>query len=89
MLENPKLLAKLKAEGKPSFEVPEEFKNKCVSEFLSPSQGLSLTVIQERHGKLDFRSQGEGEGETESSSVGQPSEEEGSEVSAIFPQWSP
>ncbi|KAG6903233.1 hypothetical protein C0995_000128 [Termitomyces sp. Mi166 len=28
MLENPKLLAKLKAEGKPSVEVPEEFKNK-------------------------------------------------------------
>ncbi|KAF8073596.1 hypothetical protein FPV67DRAFT_1373409, partial [Lyophyllum atratum] len=27
-LENPKLLAKLKAEGKPSVEVPEEFKNK-------------------------------------------------------------
>ncbi|KAI8994119.1 zinc knuckle-domain-containing protein [Trametes punicea] len=28
MLENPKLLAKLKAEGKPSVEVPEEFKSK-------------------------------------------------------------
>ncbi|KAG6820522.1 hypothetical protein H0H93_015995 [Arthromyces matolae] len=28
MLENPKVLAKLKAEGKPSVEVPEEFKNK-------------------------------------------------------------
>ncbi|KAG6910671.1 hypothetical protein DXG01_008715 [Tephrocybe rancida] len=27
-LENPKLLAKLKAEGKPSVEVPEEFKKK-------------------------------------------------------------
>lgn len=30
MLENPKLLDKLKKEGKPSVEVPEEFKNKCV-----------------------------------------------------------
>ena len=30
MLENPKLLAKLKADGKPSVEVPEEFKSKCV-----------------------------------------------------------
>ena len=29
-LENPKVLAKLKAEGKPSVEVPEEFKNKWV-----------------------------------------------------------
>ncbi|KAI0354926.1 hypothetical protein OH77DRAFT_1404463 [Trametes cingulata] len=28
MLENPKLLAKLKADGKPSVEVPEEFKSK-------------------------------------------------------------
>ncbi|KAG2151406.1 zinc knuckle-domain-containing protein [Suillus clintonianus] len=28
MLENPKLLAKLKAEGKPSVEVPEEFRTK-------------------------------------------------------------
>ncbi|KAI0648124.1 zinc knuckle-domain-containing protein [Trametes meyenii] len=28
MLENPKVLAKLKAEGKPSVEVPEEFKSK-------------------------------------------------------------
>ncbi|KAI9443225.1 hypothetical protein H4582DRAFT_1791914, partial [Lactarius indigo] len=27
-LENPRLLAKLKADGKPSIEVPEEFKNK-------------------------------------------------------------
>ncbi|KAI9465485.1 zinc knuckle-domain-containing protein [Lactarius psammicola] len=27
-LENPRLLAKLKADGKPSVEVPEEFKNK-------------------------------------------------------------
>lgn len=34
MLENPKALAKLKADGKPSVEVPEEFKKKCVSEFL-------------------------------------------------------
>jgi hypothetical protein len=30
MLENPKLLAKLKAEGKPSVEVPEEFRTKYV-----------------------------------------------------------
>ena len=30
-LENPKLLAKLKLEGKPSVEVPEEFKNKYLS----------------------------------------------------------
>lgn len=30
MLENPKVLAKLKVEGKPSVEVPEEFKKKCV-----------------------------------------------------------
>lgn len=29
-LENPKVLAKLKADGKPSVEVPEEFKSKCV-----------------------------------------------------------
>lgn len=29
-LENPRLLAKLKADGKPSIEVPEEFKNKFV-----------------------------------------------------------
>ncbi|KAI0768979.1 zinc knuckle-domain-containing protein [Trametes elegans] len=28
MLENPKVLAKLKADGKPSVEVPEEFKSK-------------------------------------------------------------
>ncbi|KAH7885379.1 zinc knuckle-domain-containing protein [Phlebopus sp. FC_14] len=28
MLENPRSLAKLKADGKPSVEVPEEFKNK-------------------------------------------------------------
>jgi hypothetical protein len=34
MLENPKVLAKLKADGKPSVEVPEEFKKKCVSKFL-------------------------------------------------------
>jgi nitrate reductase beta subunit len=32
MLENPKLLAKLKAEGKPSVEVPEEFKTKYVDQ---------------------------------------------------------
>jgi hypothetical protein len=31
MLEKPQLLAKLKAEGKPSVEVPEEFKRKSVS----------------------------------------------------------
>ena len=30
-LENPRLLAKLKAEGQPSVEVPEEFKRKYVS----------------------------------------------------------
>ncbi|KAF9452900.1 hypothetical protein P691DRAFT_659741 [Macrolepiota fuliginosa MF-IS2] len=30
-LENPRVLAKLKADGKPSVEVPEEFKNKWVS----------------------------------------------------------
>lgn len=29
-LENPRVLAKLKAEGKPSVEVPEEFKHKYV-----------------------------------------------------------
>lgn len=29
-LENPRVLAKLKADGKPSVEVPEEFKNKYV-----------------------------------------------------------
>lgn len=30
MLENPRVLAKLKADGKPSVEVPDEFKKKCV-----------------------------------------------------------
>ena len=30
MLENPKVLAKLRAEGKPSVEVPDEFKRKYV-----------------------------------------------------------
>ncbi|KIK13203.1 hypothetical protein PISMIDRAFT_119320 [Pisolithus microcarpus 441] len=30
MMENPRLLAKLKADGKPSVEVPEEFTKKCV-----------------------------------------------------------
>ena len=34
MLENPKLLAKLKAEGKPSVEVPEEFRIKYVDHVL-------------------------------------------------------
>jgi hypothetical protein len=29
-LENPSLISKLRAEGKPSVEVPEEFKSKCV-----------------------------------------------------------
>lgn len=33
-LENPRVLAKLKADGKPSVEVPEEFKNKFVHFFL-------------------------------------------------------
>ena len=37
-LENPKLLAKLKAEGKPSVEVPEEFKSKCV--YLCPAMHI-------------------------------------------------
>lgn len=31
MLDNPKLLSKLKADGKPSVEVPEEFKSQYVS----------------------------------------------------------
>lgn len=31
ILENPKVLAKLKADGKPSVEVPEEFKKTCVA----------------------------------------------------------
>lgn len=35
-LENPKLLAKLKADGKPSVEVPEEFKRPCVLFFDIP-----------------------------------------------------
>jgi hypothetical protein len=34
-LENPRVLAKLKADGKPSVEVPEEFKNKSVHLLLS------------------------------------------------------
>jgi hypothetical protein len=33
MLENPKLLTKLKAEGKPSVETPEEFRRKYVRPF--------------------------------------------------------
>ena len=37
-LENPKLLAKLKAEGKPSVEVPNEFKSKYARDF---SPGLN------------------------------------------------
>jgi len=47
MLENPKLLAKLKAEGKPSVEVPEEFRRKCVD---SSSWNLTYAVIQEWNG---------------------------------------
>ena len=39
-LENPKVLAKLKADGKPSVEVPEEFKSKCVS-----SQALCCACV--------------------------------------------
>lgn len=37
------MLAKLKADGKPSVEVPEEFKKKCVPEF------LSLSIVSQYH----------------------------------------
>lgn len=38
LLENPRLLAKLKAEGKPSVEVPEEFRRKYVSTVTIPAR---------------------------------------------------
>lgn len=41
-LQNPRLLAKLKADGKPSVEVPEEFKNKYVT---GPGQLAALLMV--------------------------------------------
>lgn len=36
-LENPRVIAKLKGDGKPSVEVPEEFKTKCARFLMSVS----------------------------------------------------
>ncbi|RPD62383.1 hypothetical protein L226DRAFT_568833 [Lentinus tigrinus ALCF2SS1-7] len=52
MLENPKLLAKLKAEGKPSVEVPEEFKSKS---------GTANRILEAKE-KERAKSQDKGEG---------------------------
>ena len=42
-LENPRLLAKLKADGKPSIEVPEEFKQPSVVPAIQITQLLTFT----------------------------------------------
>jgi hypothetical protein len=54
-LENPRVLAKLKADGKPSVDVPEEFKNKfvlCLFFFLSFSWSRVCLIVR----CLDYRS---------------------------------
>ncbi|KAH9042120.1 zinc knuckle-domain-containing protein [Lactarius pseudohatsudake] len=57
-LENPRLLAKLKADENPSIEVPEEFKNK----FVATSQGcLMLTEFSQKEWNCGQNSGGEGE----------------------------
>ncbi|KAF5382425.1 hypothetical protein D9615_002776 [Tricholomella constricta] len=49
-LENPKLLAKLKAEGKPSVEVPEEFKTKSgtANKILESKENERLKEIKDK-----------------------------------------
>jgi hypothetical protein len=67
-LENPRVLTKLKADGKPSVDVPEEFKNKCVLfspfylSFLSRGRG---TLILRRPKERNCGSDLGGEGKTE------------------------
>ncbi|KAI1789587.1 zinc knuckle-domain-containing protein [Ganoderma leucocontextum] len=51
-LENPKVLAKLKADGKPSVEVPEEFKSKT---------GTANRILEEKE-KERLKNQDKGEG---------------------------
>jgi hypothetical protein len=43
-LENPGVLAKLKSEGKPSVEVPEEFKKKCVAYSIANDYALNFGI---------------------------------------------
>lgn len=51
-LENPKILAKLKADGKPSVEVPEEFKSKS---------GTANRILEEKEKeRLKIQDKGEG-----------------------------
>ncbi|KAG2101023.1 zinc knuckle-domain-containing protein [Suillus discolor] len=52
LLENPKLLAKLKAEGKPSVEVPEEFKTKSgTANRILESKEQERLALEESKGK--------------------------------------
>lgn len=52
LLENPKLLAKLKAEGKPSVEVPEEFRTKSgTANRILESKEQERLVLEESKGK--------------------------------------
>ncbi|KAI0754929.1 zinc knuckle-domain-containing protein [Daedaleopsis nitida] len=54
MLENPKLLAKLKADGKPSVEVPEEFKSKS---------GTANRILEAKEKERDSKSKSQDKGE--------------------------
>ncbi|KAJ8582000.1 hypothetical protein M405DRAFT_776859 [Rhizopogon salebrosus TDB-379] len=52
MLENPKLLTKLKAEGKPSVETPEEFRRKTgTANRILEAKELERKVLEESKGK--------------------------------------
>ncbi|KAG1882602.1 zinc knuckle-domain-containing protein [Suillus subluteus] len=52
MLENPKLLTKLKAEGKPSVEVPEEFRTKSgTANRILESKEQERLALEESKGK--------------------------------------
>lgn len=52
MLENPKILAKLKAEGKPSVEVPEEFRTKSgTANRILESKEQERLALEESKGK--------------------------------------
>lgn len=59
LLENPRLLAKLKAEGKPSVEVPEEFRRKYVDGHYSGWNSTNA-IAQEWNGQPNFRGKGAG-----------------------------
>ncbi len=74
-LENPKLLAKLKADGKPSVEVPEEFKRPCVLCFdiqashplIVHSAGTANRILEAKEKNASKEDKGKGkakEGET-------------------------